>query len=146
MIKKAGHICLSLILIIATVGITLNLHYCQDKIYDIGFLSEAEACCSVEKNESTKNHCHHHNHCSSESQHQNSCEDETFTTPKVDDYVVSSFQFSFSTFTVVDLFPATPDIMEVFNGFIDAPRNIPDRNHIPIEIQTFLSLLQTYLL
>lgn len=47
MTKKAIHIVLSLLLIISTTGITINIHYSGGKLFSIAFWTDADKCCEI---------------------------------------------------------------------------------------------------
>jgi hypothetical protein len=54
MIKKVFHTTLALLMILTVTGITINLHYCQDHLYDLALFSPAHSCCE----EGGTGHCH----------------------------------------------------------------------------------------
>jgi hypothetical protein len=45
MLKKFFHIVLALMMLIATVGLTLNLHYCRNRLVSSGITFSPKACC-----------------------------------------------------------------------------------------------------
>lgn len=143
MIKKVGHIILSLLLVVAIPGLTINFHYCQEAVYDIAFFSEAESCCSPGQ----INRCDEiteHNHCKDQTEQQNHCEDETVIIEHIDDFIVTTFHFSH--LSTVNMLFSVPLIAEHTNISKDIIQPVPDRDISPPNIQTVLSLLQTYLL
>jgi hypothetical protein len=48
MIRKIGHIVVSAILLFATVGLTIDKHYCGSRLVSISILGDTEACCDTE--------------------------------------------------------------------------------------------------
>jgi hypothetical protein len=57
MFKRASHIIVSVFLIAVTTGITINLHYCNNRLYSFRLFGQARDCCD-------DNHC---GHCSDKS-------------------------------------------------------------------------------
>lgn len=45
MLRKAGHIILVFILVVVTMGVTINKHYSGGTLYSISLFFEAESCC-----------------------------------------------------------------------------------------------------
>lgn len=45
MIKKAGHIILSMMLLISTAGLAISKHYCGGELISTSLYAEADACC-----------------------------------------------------------------------------------------------------
>ena len=52
MLKKVSHILLSFLLLITTMGMTVNSHYCGNDLVSISVISESQSCCE------TPNCCH----------------------------------------------------------------------------------------
>lgn len=48
MFKRATHIIISVFLIAVTTGITINLHYCNDRLYSFRLYAQAGDCCDVD--------------------------------------------------------------------------------------------------
>lgn len=47
MIRKALHIMAAAAVVISTMGITINRHFCQDQLIDLALYATAESCCDV---------------------------------------------------------------------------------------------------
>lgn len=45
MLRKAGHIILGVIIVVVTMGVTINKHYSGGNLYSISLFFEAELCC-----------------------------------------------------------------------------------------------------
>lgn len=45
MLRKAGHIILGFIIVVVTMGITINKHYSGGNLYSISLFFEVESCC-----------------------------------------------------------------------------------------------------
>jgi hypothetical protein len=89
MLSKIGQILLIPVLIASSIGMTIDIHYCQHKLYDIAIFEEAQNCCTSNMNaDHEKAH-----HCKNTSDHQNSCKHETLHLNKVDNFVISIFNF-----------------------------------------------------
>ncbi|HEC43463.1 MAG TPA: hypothetical protein ENI20_11600 [Bacteroides sp.] len=48
MLRKIGHIVVSAILLLATVGLTIDKHYCDTRLVSISILGDTETCCDME--------------------------------------------------------------------------------------------------
>jgi len=48
MIRKAGNILITLILLVSTIGIIIHFHYSGNELFSIGIYQEAESCCQTE--------------------------------------------------------------------------------------------------
>jgi hypothetical protein len=44
--RKILHIVLSLLIVVATSGVTINMHYCQDRLVSVRVLFNAKPCCN----------------------------------------------------------------------------------------------------
>ncbi|EMR02717.1 HYC_CC_PP family protein [Cesiribacter andamanensis] len=54
--KQLVHICMSMLLVMATMGVTLHQHYCGDELQNTG-LEKYSGCCSDEGTDAGKNGC-----------------------------------------------------------------------------------------
>lgn len=144
--KKFSHIVLSFLLLISTMGMVINLHYCEGKLYDVGIFSEAKNCCFVDDHhhENHHKHIHAHHDCDAKNLGQNDCDDEAVTIEPVDQFVASSFIFGFNNFSFINLFLLVPVITDLYNLSAVSISEIPELNIPPPKIQTILSNLQVY--
>jgi hypothetical protein len=104
MLKVISHIALSVMLLFAATGMTINMHLCQDHLYDIAFNAPADDCC---ENDTDENTCHH-DHDMAKSHH---CEDESIKIESSQDFVVSGFTFNFEDSHSFELFFSTSQLM-----------------------------------
>lgn len=151
MIKRVAHIVLIPVLLLSTMGMTLNLHYCKDELYDIGVFAEATNCCIDKKHELPASDSHHHeghNHnCNVDNHKPSDCQDEKIQIESVDDFVVSNSSFTFNQEYSSLLFPVYFVVLDLFSfSEITTSEKIPKRDISPPKIQVVLSLLQTYLI
>jgi hypothetical protein len=144
MIRKFTHITIILILLISTVGFTINFHYCNDKIYDVGIYSEATSCCSVDVHEHHNKKNHHHS-CDSES-HKNDCEDETLKFESLDSFIGSFNNFNANNESYIDLFIVSAVITDILHFENTVSEEIIDYNVLPPKTPIVLALHQSYLL
>lgn len=150
MAKKFSHIALSFLLLISTMGMIINLHYCEGKLYDVGILSEAKNCCfdddqrHAHENENQHKHIHAHLVCDSKNAGQNHCENEAVAIEPVDQFVASSFSFDFDNLAFINLSLSVPVITNSYNLSTVSTGEIPNLNIPPPKIQTTLSNLQVY--
>ena len=142
MLKKIGHIILIPLLLVSTMGMTVNMHYCNHKLYDIGIFGKAENCCSPQA------HSHHHrsHQCNLKNHHKKNCEDETIRLDKVDNFVVSYFNLDFQNIPLSTLFSFISVFTDINSTSVAQQVEFHDLNISPPEIQVVLSLLQTYLI
>ena len=152
MIKKLGHIFIALLLLISTTGMTVRLHYCNNRLYDVGIFSNAANCCMDVVHEHSQEAGHHQHKnknnqdCNSESHQKNDCENDTVKVETVGNYVLSAFDFDFNSISFLNLFLSTSVVINLYNPQDISTVEIPSWNISPPKIQVLLSLLQTYLL
>lgn len=71
MVKRIAHIFISLLLVVATTGVTFSRHYCGGHLVSSSVLGKAHQCCGT--------------HC-------NSCHDEISSFKVTDNFVASAFK------------------------------------------------------
>ena len=105
MIRLISHIVLSGLILLSLTGLTVNLHYCQETLYDIALNSAAENCC--------ESGAHDHGcHPGPDMDNSNHCEDDTVKVESTDDFFVSSYSFDFDDVHRIDLLFST----HIFSG------------------------------
>jgi len=141
MIKKIAYITLSIFVLVATMGITLNMHYCRGDLYSVALYTEATNCCS------DVNHHHNlskHHHCTTEKENKNACDNHSVTFKTTSDFTNSVQNIDFETYNFVilntnALFDESISIESNnytnFLNFSDLPPN-------PWQILTFLQSFQ----
>lgn len=126
MFKKTVYIVISFLLFTVVLGITINLHYCGDRLYSLKIYGQTNNCCD-------NDHC---GHCKNESVR---LEIHEVFLPVLDNGVVSEiFPFQLLQHFSNDICPLSVQAiteLDVFASDISPPR-----------AKQTLSLLQTYLL
>lgn len=144
MLRKLSHIGLIGLLLVSTMGMTINLHYCQHKLYDIGIFGQAEKCCIPHDK---SHHSKKEHHCKATNHHKDDCEDETIHIESVDNFVVPSFSFEFDDIHLIQLFVLNAIFSDLsYLSSYAKKTEISPENISPPKIHVPLSLLQTYLL
>lgn len=137
MLKIVSHTIISFIFLIATTGLTINLHYSQNKLYDVGIYTEAQSCCGD---------LTHHNSCCQKEKSTNHCEDKTIEMKVKDEFNFTSSNFELEPSSFINLFL----VSFVSNIVLDNQENVEHINEYP-DIsppgsKAFLSVIQSYLL
>jgi hypothetical protein len=86
MLRTTSHIGLILLLLVSTMGMTINLHFSQSKLYDAKLFLRAESCCMPLENPDKKHQIHY---LEGNIQHDSDCQDETIYIESVNDFLVS---------------------------------------------------------
>ena len=139
MVKKIFHIITTFFLGTTLVGIPVNLHYCNGKVYSVGIIKHAHSCCSDES----------HNHCGIQKVSRK-CGNKTFVYKTKDDYIPSSekttvnhdFQIFVQHLLITPLIIKIPEISDENNFRNNSP---PYFGNVKTLNQA-LSLLQSFLL
>lgn len=151
MIKKLGHISIALLLLISTTGMTVRLHYCNNKLYDFNIFSQAQNCCSngsdhLNSGESRDTRKHEAQSCHMDNHKTNDCKDDAIHVNSVSNFVQSNFQFEFNNLSFLSLFLSTPVVFDIYNQLNTSVVEVFYKNISPPDIHVILSFLQTYLL
>lgn len=123
MIRKTVNIFMSIVFLLTTLGFTVSMHYCGNELVDFSINFEIEACCDMEGG------C-----CHNENEHFQ-LEEEFVSSVYIDNLQ----HFEIGILFPVYLISTTDNPVETVNTTIESA-DLP-----PPKIQTFLSLLQTYL-
>ena len=138
MIKKIVHIVIANLILVSTIGFTINMHYCHDQLIDLALFSPAHSCCDT----GSEGHCHTPDGISN----MNHCEDESIEVGSTDDYVVLSFTFNFENTHNIDLL-LTATILNNFQGIDNLVENeAPWHKKPPPYQEVVLSQIQSYLI
>lgn len=120
MLRKISHISLSLLILVTTIGLTIDKHYCGTRLVSVSIFSETESCCDM-----TSNCCH----------------DNTDTYKLDVDYTLSQLKIDFVQ-APIELPALSFYYLSMFEG------NSSDAGFSifipPRKIQTTLSIFQTY--
>jgi hypothetical protein len=128
-----------MLILISTAGMTINLHYCQDGLYDIALSSPAENCC--------ENGAHDHScHQDSNMDKPIDCEDETVKVESTDDFFVSSYSFDFNNNQIIDLFNNTSLFSENQGTTKITSNKVPNFKIPPVLPEVVLSQVQSFLI
>ena len=139
MFKLISHIILSGLILLSLTGLTFNLHYCQDTLYDIALNSPAESCC--------ENGAHdHHCHPDPDMENSNHCDDETVKVESTDDFFVSSYSFDFDDVHHIDLLFATHILSENQHSSNNNESEVLNYKKPPILPEVVLSQIQSFLI
>ena len=93
MFRKISNITVAFILLVSFTGFTVDLHYCKDKLYDVGILSEAMDCCESEAGQAHSDHCdmsNTHSCCEAENHDPRNCERKTVKIESPSDFYITS--------------------------------------------------------
>jgi hypothetical protein len=93
MIKKVLHGALALLMILTVTGITINLHYCHDHLYDLALFEQAHSCCE------SGGHCH----MPADQANMDHCEDSSIHVESTGEYLGSFPAFEFDEINVIEL-------------------------------------------
>jgi hypothetical protein len=83
------------LILVSTTGFTINLHYCHNQLVDLALFSPAKSCCDTAKEEPCDAQ-----HSISKKSH---CENESIVVESTENFVGSSFEFSFNNNHSIDL-------------------------------------------
>ncbi len=118
MIKKITHIIIAALILIASSGCTLNMHYCHDQLIDLAIFSQAKSCCEVEKTTPCET--------SDGILQMDHCKDESLALESTDDFTLASIVFDFENESSIDLFilAAVPTYLQPieYNNYKELPR------------------------
>jgi hypothetical protein len=98
MLKLLSHIALSSLLLLSSTGLKINLHFCQDHLYDLAINTPAHDCCA-----NGNNTCHHNQ---DQAHH---CDDRTIQIKNTDNFLVSGFYPGFENNNSNDVFFVSKD-------------------------------------
>ena len=136
MLKTIGHITLSAFLLLSSTGVKINMHFCQDHLYDLALNTPARDCCS--EGECMCHHDHSHDQAGK-------CDDRSIQIRNTDNFVVSGFYPDFENKNISDLFFNTGNNTEIFGTFKPTVPRLyhfkkppPDRDVTLSRIQSFL--------
>lgn len=137
MFKIISHFIISLLALLLFTGLTVNLHYCQNGLYDIAFNSPAAKCYEEGAPD------HHQCRPGQGLHHPNQCDDMTVMLESTDDFYLSSNSFSFHGITSIVLNRGT-------SRFPDKPGKagieVPHFRKPPTPNKVILSQIQSFLI
>jgi hypothetical protein len=92
-------------IILFMTGATINFHFCQEGLYDVALNAPAQDCCDGRAHD-------HQCHPYTDPDHSGQCSDKTVKMGTTDEYVVSSCQYVFSDFELIDLFAENAPVIQ----------------------------------
>lgn len=98
--QRILNIMVSFLLLVATAGIIVNVHYSAEKIYSIGIFREAESCCPTECN------------CCTDKVEIIQLKEDYLTTNFSFDYIPDFNEFYFAELTIIEAAPVFSKIIE----------------------------------
>jgi hypothetical protein len=116
MLKLIGHMLISGLVILSVTGLTVNLHYCGEDLYDIALNAPADSCCDKHSHDQE---CHP----VEENDHSNHCNDEEIEVETTDVFVPSSFTIEFFDIPGIDLFTG----VDHFTAYQGSGDKVPGR-------------------
>lgn len=144
MIKKVSHILLSFVLLITTVGLTINLHYCAGDLYSIAIDSKADNCCDDDEHLGQMKDMDHHNICHTDGNDMKNCEDETVIVKISDKFTKTVQNININNSFVIILFNTLPQSEINFFSANEDETDFDNFNNSRPFTRQILSLFQTY--
>jgi len=124
---------------LSLTGLTFNLHYCQDTLYDIALNSPAKSCCENGAHE-------HHCHLDPDMNNSNHCDDETVKIESTDDFFVSFYSFDFEKLQHIDLFYTTNTLTDNQRSANNTESEVLNYKKPPTAPEVVLSQIQSFLI
>ena len=137
MVKILSHMVLSTLLLFSATGLTINMHFCQGRLYDLAVNAPAHDCCGRGSDHNT---CHH-DHDMTKPHH---CDDKSIRIESSHDFITSSFSFdfedshSFELFGTSQLMIKSPDTESSITSRIFNYKKPPTQEVVLSQIQSFL--------
>ena len=126
------------LILVSTTGFTINLHYCHDQLIDLALFSPAQRCCDTAK----KDPCDADNTISKKSH----CEDESIVLETTENFVSSSYVFSFENMHSIDLLLTASIIFNDQGAHDHVVKKPPWHKEPPPYQEVVLSQIQSFLI
>ena len=126
------------VVLVSTMTVTINAHYCHDQLIDLAFYAPAESCCGSD----------HAPSCNSEEgvKQMHHCVDDSLVLEALEDLMVSSFAFSPENNHTIDLLFASA-LHTISNGDVESCKTtVPEYFFPPPYQEVELSQIQSYLI
>ena len=107
MLKKILHSALAILIVISATGVTVNMHYCHDHLYDLAVFAPAHSCCDPGS--------HRHCHAMEGISNMDHCADASINMEATDDYMGSFPAFELENTHTLDLLQAVNTVLN-FQG------------------------------
>jgi hypothetical protein len=138
MIKKGLHIITACMVVISTMGISVNMHFCHDQLIDLALYSPAESCCDT----SNEEQCDTHDGLSKMSH----CQDDSFVVDALEDFVGSSLATEFASYESTDVLSWLTSPYNSSGSNEEPKSKVPEHYFPPPYNEVDLSRVQTYLI
>ena len=56
MLRKIFHSVLAMLILLSSTGLTLNMHFCHNRLIDLAVIAPAKSCCGYESNQELDHH------------------------------------------------------------------------------------------
>ena len=140
MIRSTIHIILSLLVTVSVTGFTVNVHYCQEQLYDVAMFAPAHSCCDTGEHNSMD--CH-----DSPDMDPDHCDDRTIQLESANDLYLSSWSSGPSLPGTYHLLPADHTVLDRYDKpGSERPANLCRYRFPPTGKQDILSRIQSYLI
>ncbi len=100
MFKLISHIALLVLILLSATGLTINMHFCQDQLYDFALSASAHDCCGSGGHEK-------HHPMDSEMDNTDLCDDGTIMIESTDEFFMPAYSFNFDDIRQIELFYPT---------------------------------------
>ena len=129
---------MAVVVLVSTMTVTINMHYCHDQLIDLAIYSPAESCCGSE----------HTGSCDPEEgvKQMHHCVDDSLVLEAMEDLMVSSFTFSCENNHTIDLLFAFA-LHNITEGYAESHKPAVPEYYFPPPYQDVdLSQIQSYLI
>lgn len=136
----AFHMALSVLVAISATGLTLDMHFCRDTLYDIAVFSDAKNCCETGRHGEME--CHD---AAGEDPHH--CEDAAIAVDPEEDLFLSTLSTEIPPGSVIHLFEAvrTSTVLPERTGS-ERFHNLPRYRLPPTGKHDIYSMIQSFLI
>lgn len=140
MIRSTIHMLLSLLVTVSVTGFTVNVHYCQEQLYDVSMFAPAHSCCDTGEHYSMD--CH-----DSPAMDPDHCDDRTIQLESANDLYLSSWSSGPYAGGIYQPLPADHMVLgrTVYSG-TDRTENVCRYRFPPTGKHDILSRIQIYLI
>lgn len=129
---------MAVMVLISTMGITINMHFCHDQLIDLAFYSPAKSCC----NENHEVPCDPREDLAP----MNHCENDSVILEALEDFVGSSFAINLDSKQSTDVLFYIALKFKSTGIYEDIKSIIPDYDLPPPYQEVDLSQIQSYLI
>lgn len=139
MFRSLSHMVVSAVLLVAVIGPTINLHYCNGQLYDMALNVPAHSCCETGGHQGS---CHQ----DADPGERHHCANESIAVQTSGDFLVTAFSFGFDNDRSCDLFISTRVVRDLHFAQAPPSRDITLYKKPPGLRAVSLSKIQTFLI